>query len=150
MQERWLVFRPDIVYRNISVNDQQEDEEIAISRNALGVTFTQKFKLNSMTNVEVFSNYNGKTINGNRLVYPKGTLNIALRREVSDVWTFTLNAINIFDTQENIWVTDTSNLYQRINFDTGDPRINLSAVFNLGKSNLKTIKVKKSEASNRL
>ena len=146
----WWSLRPDIVYRNISVNDQQEDEEIAISRNALGVTLTQKFKLNSMTNVEVFSNYNGKTINGNRLVYPKGTLNIALRREVSDVWTFTLNAINIFDTQENIWVTDTSNLYQRINFDTGDPRINLSAVFNLGKSNLKTIKAKTSDASSRL
>ena len=59
----WWSLRPDIVYRNISVNDQQEDEEIAISRNALGVTFTQKFKLNSMTNVEVFSNYNGNLIN---------------------------------------------------------------------------------------
>ena len=145
----WWSLRPDMIYSNISVNDSRGEEEINMNRNTLGITLTQKININSTTVMEIFSNYNGKTINGNRLVYPRGSVNMAIRKKVSSALTVTLNAINIFDTQKNIWVTDSPNIYQKINFDFSDPMVSLSATFNLGKSNLKTIKVEKSDASSR-
>jgi hypothetical protein len=104
-----------MIYSNISVNDSRGEEEISMNRNTLGISLTQKININSTTVMEIFSNYNGKTINGNRSVYPRVSVNMAIRKNVSRALTVTLNAINIFDTQKNIWVTNSPNIYQKIN-----------------------------------
>ena len=146
----WWSFRPDLSYKITTVNETQQDENIKLKRNSYRITLTQQFKIKSKTTIEAYSFYNGRNINGLRQVDPRGTFNLSARHKLSDNWTLTLNATNIFDTLEFRWVTETSNLYQDLRYDSSNGKINLAATFNFGKSDLKIIKVKKSEASNRL
>ena len=146
----WWSFRPDLGYKITTVNETQQDENIKLKRNSYRITLTQQFKIKSKTTIEAYSFYNGRNINGLRQVDPRGTFNLSARHKLSDKWTLTLNATNIFDTLEFRWVTETSNLYQDLRYDSSNGKINLAATFNFGKSDLKIIKVKKSEASNRL
>ena len=146
----WWSFRPDLSYKITTVNETQQDENIKLKRNSYRITLTQQFKIKSKTTIEAYSFYNGRNINGLRQVDPRGTFNLSARHKLSDKWTLTLNATNIFDTLEFRWVTETSNLYQDLRYDSSNGKINLAATFNFGKSDLKIIKVKKSEASNRL
>ena len=133
-----------------TVNESQQDKNIKLKRNSYRITLAQQFKIKSKTTIETFLFYNGRSINGLRQVDPRGTFNLSARHKLSDKWTLTLNATNIFDTLEFRWVTETSNLYQDLRYDSSNGKINLAATFNFGKSDLKIIKVKKSEASNRL
>ena len=146
----WWSFRPDLSFKMTTVNESQQNENIKLKRNSYRITLAQQFKIKSKTTIETFLFYNGRNINGLRQVDPRGSFNLSARHKLSDKWTLTLNATNIFDTLENRWVTETSNLYQDLRYDNSNGKINLAVTFNFGKSDLKIIKFKNSEASSRL
>ena len=146
----WWSFRPDLSFKMTTVNESNRDENIKLKRNSYRITLAQQFKIKSKTTIETFLFYNGRNINGLRQVDPRGSFNLSARHKLSDKWTLTLNATNIFDTLEFRWVTETSNLYQDLRYDNSNGKINLAVTFNFGKSDLKIIKFKKSEASSRL
>ena len=145
----WWSLRPDFMYNYEEVADNSDQDYFSMSQNNYRITVTQQFKLNQKNQIEIFSYYVGKGMQGRRIINPKGSVNIAFKTNAIKNWTITLNARNIFDSMGNIWSTETENLLFREEFNWVFTGVNLSAAFNFGKSDLKALKTKKSQTLDR-
>ena len=145
----WWSLRPDFIYNYEEIADNTDQDYFSMSQNNYRITVTQQFKLNQKSQIEIFSYYVGKGMQGRRIINQTGSLNIAFKTNAIKNWTITLNARNIFDSMGNIWSTKTENLFYRADFNWAFTGVNLSAAFNFGKSDLKALKTKKSQILDR-
>ena len=145
----WWSLRPDFIYNYEEIADNTDQDYFSMSQNNYRITVTQQFKLNQKSQIEIFSYYVGKGMQGRRIINPTGSVNIAFKTNAIKNWTITLNARNIFDSMGNIWSTKTENLFYRADFNWAFTGVNLGAAFNFGKSDLKALKTKKSQILDR-
>ena len=100
---------------------------------------------------QIFGTYRSKQLFGAYDLLPAGMLNLTLQKK-TDNFIYTLNAVNILDTNFFRWDTDIPGIklesFGYIDFTP--PQVKLNIAYNFGNQNLKSKKVKASDQTKRI
>ena len=101
--------------------------------------------------LQIFGTYRSKQLFGAYDLLPAGMLNLTLQKK-TDKFIYTLNAVNILDTNFFRWDSDIPGIkLQSFGFvDFAPPQIKFNIAYNFGNQNLKSKKVKASDQTKRI
>ena len=101
--------------------------------------------------LQIFGTYRSKQLFGAYDLLPAGMLNLTLQKK-TDNFIYTINAVNILDTNLFQWDTDIPGIklesFGYIDFTP--PQVKLNIAYNFGNQNLKSKKVKASDQTKRI
>ena len=130
-----------------------QSEQYSLDRINSSVIFNinNDIKLGNDYTLQIFGTYRSKQLFGAYDLLPAGMLNLTLQKK-TDNFIYTLNAVNILDTNFFRWDTDIPGIklesFGYIDFTP--PQVKLNIAYNFGNQNLKSKKVKASDQAKRI
>ena len=139
-------------YSYVDLFDKKENNsDYSVKNSNVRLNLNNSIDLGKDFSFQVWGFYNSRTVFGRNIFLPQGSLNISFQKK-SKNFTYTLNAINLFDSQ--LWRFEYNdveiNYFQRLQADFQPPQIKFAISMNFGDQSIKTKKVKESEEAKRI